>query len=232
MKNIFLKSVVVLITLMAMLTSTAYADRERHDKKQKHSRSYQKHSLPHFKMDRRYSHNHSYPRKGHIINTWPRKRAPIHYRNKNYFYFGGVWHLSSGSNLVVVRPPLGVIVPVLPPYYTTVWFHNTPYYYANDQYYVWRPDRNGYQVTAPPTTEDQAEPAYLADEIFIYPKQGQNEEQQASDRYSCHRWGVEQTSYDPTQPPDNLSRETLSQQRENYNRAMKTCLEGKQYSVR
>ena len=78
----------------------------------------------------------------------------------------------------------------------------------------------------------EPEAAYLAEEIFIYPKKGQNEKQQADDRYACHRWGVKQTDYDPTKPPDGLSVDALNRQRENYNRAMKTCLEGKDYSVR
>jgi hypothetical protein len=72
----------------------------------------------------------------------------------------------------------------------------------------------------------------VADEIFAYPKQGQSEEQQSEDRYTCHRWGVDQTGYDPTQPPESLSVDELSRKRQDYNRAMKTCLEGKNYSVR
>jgi hypothetical protein len=33
-----------------------------------------------------------------------------------------------------VRPPLGLVVPVLPPAYTTVWAGSASYYYANDIY--------------------------------------------------------------------------------------------------
>ena len=230
MKKILLNSVVLLITLMISLSSISYADRDQRDKKYK--RDNHKHSTSRLRLDKRYRHNRSYPREGHIIRTLPRKRHPIHYHDRDYFYISGVWHISSGSNLVVVRPPHGVIVPVLPPFYTTVWFHSTPYYYANDIYYVWRPDRNGYEVTAPPTDENEPEVSYMADEIFAYPKKNQNEEQQADDRYTCHRWGVDQTGYDPTQLPENLSVDALNRQRENYNRAMKTCLEGKDYSVR
>ena len=76
------------------------------------------------------------------------------------------------------------------------------------------------------------ETTYLADEIFAYPKQGQSEEQQAEDRCACHLWGFDQTGYDPTQPPEYLPVDELSCKRQDYNRAMKTCLEGKNYSVR
>lgn len=230
MKNILLKSSVLLITLTALLSTAAFADRGQRDNK--YERNNQKKSAVNLRFDKRYNHNHAYPREGYIVKSLPGQRRPIHYRGKNYFFVSGIWHISSGSHLVVVRPPLGIIVPILPPFYTTVWFHSTPYYYANDIYYVWRPDVNGYEVTVPPTTEGEPGVSYLADEVFAYPKNKQSEEQQADDRYACHRWGVDKTGYDPTQPPENLSVTALSQQRENYNRAMKTCLEGKGYSVR
>jgi len=47
-----------------------------------------------------------------------------------------------------VQPPLGVIVPALPPGYTVVYYGGVPYYYANDIYYVQQP--TGYEVVAPP----------------------------------------------------------------------------------
>ena len=49
---------------------------------------------------------------------------------------------------MVVRPPLGVVVPVLPPAYATVWSAGVPYYYANDIYYVAAPE--GYALAQPP----------------------------------------------------------------------------------
>jgi hypothetical protein len=47
-----------------------------------------------------------------------------------------------------VQPPLGVMVPALPPGYTVVYYGGVPYYYANDVYYVQQP--TGYEVAAPP----------------------------------------------------------------------------------
>jgi len=52
---------------------------------------------------------------------------------------------------VVVRLPAGILVPVLPPAYTTVWVAGAPYYYANDVYYSAAP--GGYMVADPPTDE-------------------------------------------------------------------------------
>lgn len=233
MKYNFLKSTVLLISVMAVLSSTVYADRDKRDHRDRADRGdrHERSKLNYWK-DKRFDHNRSYPRDGYVVKRIPTKRRPIHYRNKSYFYFGGSWYLPSGQSFVVVRPPVGIIVPILPSFYTTVWLQGTAYYYANDVYYVWRPDLNGYQVTIPPVEENQPQPTYSADEVFIYPKQGQGEKQQADDRYACHRWGVEQSSYDPTQPPGNLLVKELSLQREDYQRAMKACLNGKGYSVR
>ena len=44
---------------------------------------------------------------------------------------------------------MGVFVPLLPPYYTTIWQNGALYYYANETYYVWDAERNQYEVVAP-----------------------------------------------------------------------------------
>ena len=40
----------------------------------------------------------------------------------------------------------------------------------------------------------------VAQQLFIYPAQGQTPEQQNRDRYECHTWATQQTGYDPTRP--------------------------------
>ena len=223
---------IILTISVAMVASQSHADRDQRDKRDKRDRTdRQVLPAPDYRVDKRFDHNRSYPRDGYKLKVLPERRPPIHYRDRDYFYFRGVWYLPSGPEYVVVRPPVGIVVPLLPPFYTTIWFHGVPYYYANEVYYQWRPDLNGYQVTEPPA-DTQPEPAFTADELYIYPKQGQSEQQQADDRYACHRWGVEQSKYDPTQPPVNVASTELSQMREAYQRAMKACLEGKGYSVR
>jgi len=42
--------------------------------------------------------------------------------------------------------------------------------------------------------------AYAQDSLYIYPKNGQSDEQQKKDRYECHMWAVQQTGFDPTAP--------------------------------
>ena len=71
-----------------------------------------------------------------------------------------------------------------------------------------------------------------AERIFIYPRKGQSEELQAKDRYECHRWGVSQTGYDPTQPTSGMPRAQLNQMRADYKRAMSACLDGRGYTMK
>ena len=246
MKNIRAKSGVLLFTLLALLSSSVYADRddnERHhhryvrddrgDRHDRHRRD-DRRDRKDYRFDSRYKLNRNFPREGYQVRTLPERRYPIHYRNQNYFYFGGVWYRPHSSGYVVVRPPIGIRVAILPPYYSTVWFGGIPYYYANDVYYVWRPDLNTYEVTNPPAaaTTNAPEPPVMGEELYIYPKKNQSEQQQADDRYACHRWGVKETGYDPTQSPTDMSQSEVSQKREEYQRAMKACLEGRGYSVR
>jgi hypothetical protein len=56
-------------------------------------------------------------------------------------------------------------------------------------------------------------------QLFAYPKNGQSDEQQATDRQECSRWASGQTAADGT---GNAS---------DYQRAMTACLQGRGYSV-
>ena len=110
-----------------------------------------------------------------------------------------------------VRPP-GLVISVLPPYYSTVWFGGVPYYYADNVYYSWQPDQNGYAVVDPPENADEPSPPprprnrqAAQDDWIIYPKNGQTKEQQAADQFECHNWAKGQTGFDPTQPGGGVS---------------------------
>ena len=137
--------------------------------------------------------------------------------------------------------PIGVFVPVLPAYYTTLWVGGVPYYYANDTYYTWSADQNGYQVVdppnqpnyvaAPPGATPPAAPMPSSD-LYVYPQAGQSADQVASDKYECHKWAQSQSGFDPTQSSGGVPPEQAGSARDNYQRALSACLEGKGYSVR
>jgi hypothetical protein len=129
----------------------------------------------------------------------------------------------------------GWFLPVLPALYATYYWGGIPYYYANDAYYTWNPDYNGYVATDPPAGADgapdaggQAPAAAPGGQTYNYPKNGQTEEQQSADRYQCHQWAVSQSGYDPTR----TSAPTTGGQQFDYRRALTACLEGRGYSVK
>lgn len=197
-----------------------YFEKDRHD----HPNQYRR--------DERYQHHYYYPRRGYIVRTLPQHYNHIHFHKHDYYYFGGVWYLGNGVTFTVVAPPLGIIVSSLPSYYTTLWVNGIPYYYANDTYYVWRKNKKGYEVVTAPNKTDEQHPAELVDELFIYPKEGQSDQQLADDRFACHQWSAKQSNFDPSLPPQNLSSQEMNRRREHYQRAMRACLEGRGYSVR
>lgn len=127
-------------------------------------------------------------------------------------------------------------LPVLPLAYATYWYGGVPYYYANDVYYTWNPSYDGYTATDPPPAGDTAAvgadgsaapplaPAADADaggqqaQIFMYPKNGQSEAQQSTDKRECQQWAASQAGQGAGTGDD-------------YRRAMLACVEGRGYSA-
>jgi hypothetical protein len=181
--------------------------------------------------DGRFNHNHVYPGRGYFIGALPRERFEVVRGPNRFFYSGGVWYAPRGAGFVVVGAPIGVFVPVLPPFYTTVWVAGAPYYYADDTYYTYRGPQ-GYEVVDPPDEQAATTQAPVSDNIFIYPKNGQSAEQQASDKYDCHRWATSQAGFDPTQPGGGGDPQQTGPKRADYQRAMAACLEGRGYTVK
>ena len=44
-------------------------------------------------------------------------------------------------------------------------------------------------------------PAVTAQELFVYPSQGQSQEQTEKDKFECYNWARQQTGFDPVQTP-------------------------------
>lgn len=189
-------------------------------------------------FDPRFAHNHYYPNRGAYIGELPGRPFIVDRPGGRFFYSGGIWYAPYGPRFVVVGAPIGVFVPVLPPFYTTVWFGGVPYYYSNDTYYMWSAEQNGYVTVDPPGADDNAStlapqpPPPQGDDLYVYPQQGQSAEQQASDKYECHKWSSSQTGFDPTQPGGAVPPDQLPARRADYQRAMQACMQGRGYSAR
>lgn len=94
---------------------------------------------------------------------------------------------------------LGLWLSVLPWDYETLWWDGLPYYYADDAYYTWDPQADEYQQVQPPpqVTQEATEQPPEQARLFAYPKNGQSEQQQATDKVQCRTWARGQSGYNP-----------------------------------
>jgi hypothetical protein len=76
-----------------------------------------------------------------------------------------------------------------------------------------------------------AAPARAAEDLVIYPRNGQNSDKIAADRYECHNWARGESGFDPTAVAAGGSTAAEGSRPERYRRAMAACLEGRGYSV-
>jgi len=226
---------IVFALLVAVVASQALADGSRYSGSRNHGSG--NHGSRH------YGSYSNYPRVsrsyyGSFTNysyNLPYGYRTVHHHGSPYYYHGGSWYRPYGARFAIVAPPYGIGVSVLPPFYSTLWYGGSPYYYADSVYYSYRPERREYVVTEPPPGAAQVEPqeeARGSDEIFVYPREGQSEEQQSTDRYECHRWAADRTGFDPTQPAGNVAETDMTSKRVDYRRAESACLEGRGYTVR
>ena len=134
----------------------------------------------------------------------------------------------------------GLFFATLPFYYTTLWWDDEPFYYANDNYYQWDVASGEYEtVRPPPGAAEQMQqaqgdsapgsPPMATSGILIYPNKAQSTEQQAKDKYECHRWAASQSGFDPTAGSPSGG---AASQRADYRRAQIACLQGRDYSVK
>lgn len=176
-----------------------------------------------------------------------------YYRYDSGWYRPYGWYGPAGWGGFYSGLSLGLMVPFLPFGYSTIWYSGAPYYYADDVYYTGVPGR-GYRVVAPPITEyivkDEPGPAPVVaappdmgaagtptptyaqppqGQLYAYPKNGQNATQSTFDRIECERWGSGQTGFNPTSAGQTAGD---AQRRNDYQRAVSACLEGRGYTVK
>ena len=182
---------------------------------------------------------------GHGTTAYVAGRGGYGYARGGYARWGGgYWHGGYWPP-VFWGAGFAWFLPVLPAFCATYYWNSIPYYYYNDVYYTYDPSASGYVVTTPPPASDAeggagdsdgagpaaaigaaaAAPASGAgpvnsqgnsDGLYAYPKNGQSDEQQASDRRECGQWAGSQTGGGGG--PD-------------YRRALTACLQGRGYSV-
>jgi len=101
--------------------------------------------------DTRHGHDHYYPDRGAIIRDLPKGTIGLNYAGLSYRFSEGVWYESRGPAFMVIAPPIGLVVPSLPPYATALAARGgQTYLYVNSTYYRPRPDLGGYEVVNDP----------------------------------------------------------------------------------
>src|SRR6266850_127520 len=145
-----LAAVFLAAALLCMSIAHAQERRERreHERERFHT--------SHWVFDDRFHHNHYYTAVGYAVEVLPAGDVVVNFRSGRLWFHSGVWFQQAGPRFVVVRPPVGIVVPVLPPAYSTVYVAGMPYYYANDVYYIQQP--GGYAVAEPPMVASQNPP--------------------------------------------------------------------------
>ncbi len=174
-----------------------------------------------------HDHDGNHQRPPRVVYVLPPVYNDYYWNGSRYYNFDGGWYSPYGGSYVSVGTPYGLFVRSLPGYSSSFYYGDTRYYYYDDTYYTYEPNRGGYVVS--PSPYDDGEDSYddAADEdLYIYPAQAQSEQQQADDRYACHRWAVKESGYDP------IDAEYDRDRRAGYLRAITACLTGRGYSVK
>jgi hypothetical protein len=86
-------------------------------------------------------------------------------------------------------------------------------------------DASQYNSGAAPLAGAGAQNAGSAD-VYVYPRNGQNDQQTSNDRYECHSWAVNQTGFDPTRGAQQSGTSA------DYRRALIACLDARGYTAR
>ena len=129
---------------------------------------------------------------------------PVLSRRSRYYFSGGVWYAPRGPSFVVVTPPVGIAITVLPPYYSTVWLggvptitptmSTTPRNRIKTAIWWHAPPPMAADPAASDATATAASNQYAAgnqygagnqSDFIIYPKNGQSKDQQAADEYNA-----------------------------------------------
>jgi hypothetical protein len=108
----------------ALFAGVAHAD-DRHDRDRREAEH--RYRSPHWVYDDRYHHGRYYPAPGYAVTVLPSGYLSLTFGGGRLFYHGGVWFRAGTGGYLVVRAPIGVVVPVLPPYYDTLWVGPTAY---------------------------------------------------------------------------------------------------------
>ncbi|MDB6090614.1 MAG: hypothetical protein JWN85_3398 [Gammaproteobacteria bacterium] len=80
-------------------------------------------------------------------------------------------------------------------------------------------------------TSSAPPPTSKGSKLFVYPRNGQNSDQQARDRYDCYRFAVAQSGFDPMHPAGAVTQPNAELQSD-FDRAQGACFDARGYTSR
>jgi hypothetical protein len=106
-----------------------------------------------------------YHRPGYTIRTIPKVAVTVTLGSLVYYYADGIYYRRHHSGYIVIVPPIGLIVPVLPLGYTVFQLYGGTYYYYAGVYYVWDIDHRAYRVVDVPDEYVEYQPGDIIDKL-------------------------------------------------------------------
>ena len=107
--------------------------------------------------------------------------------------------------------------------YPATYYSSRTYYSYGGNYH----DHSHYTTLTYPVSVNTTVEQPVSTELFVYPKEGQSEEQASRDRYECYLWAVNETGFDPSR-----SDTATDASAGDYVRASSACLEARGYTVK
>jgi hypothetical protein len=126
---------------------------------------------PGYHRDAHFSYRwHDHPRWGWRVHYLPQGYLTIRVGGARYFYYDGLYYTNAGGEYVLVTPPVGASVSVIPPDFQPVIINARTYYTNNGVYYILTRQR-GYRVVAAPVIYAQpqvviAAPAVVTQDAY------------------------------------------------------------------
>jgi len=83
------------------------------------------------------------------VSFLPRNYCKVVHNGMRYYIANGIWLRPYGARFVVVSPPTGFVVPLLPSNSEMVQINGYPLYYSDEVYYIRVP--NGFKILKSPS---------------------------------------------------------------------------------
>ncbi|WP_331774773.1 DUF6515 family protein [Sulfurospirillum sp. 1612] len=122
-------------------------------------------------QNRNVKHYKSIPkarRWGRVVHSKPSQARMFRFKGIRYYRHNGVFYKPHQGAYIIVRPPIGAIVPVLPVGYALMHLYGQDYYVYDQTYYVWSDSPQGYRIVESPSQPvSVSSPQYVDDDTAL-----------------------------------------------------------------